>query len=375
MIRYRHPAALTVVAILSGTLTSCDQSADDAAKTCLTGKLTYDHHDAEAGKDAAKALTNSVARNANWELRGKTSASGRTRLLASGVTDRNNGTFHACSDGPGPLPELYVRFRSSSTKLWRVIGPASKTEFTFETRHLRNVTGSNDLGSVKAPADQQGAWKIVDTLNDLYRKAAEANSSGSACWTRHQRSGKCDRLTFTWAADATKGGYWDPGSRNVVLEAEDANSKHLILHEAGHWLQFELYGHRDTDAPGCDGHPFDRTTTRGCAWTEGFADAVAAYSLGDYRYVYGDGSDFDLHNDPNTPWDKGDAVQGRIGSSLLDLWAKDGPDGGSWNKHIQLMTDHHSTDFNEYFTADRPKAGLPTTDAAKQILDDHTITY
>jgi hypothetical protein len=347
-----------------------------AAQTCLTGKLTYDHRDAEAGEAKVKQLTNSVARNANWQLRGKTSARGQAKLLASGTTDRNDGTFKACSDQRGPFAELYLRFRSSSTTLWRVISPVGKTEFTFDSRHLSNVTGRTDLGSVKVPADKNGAWKVVDTVNDVYTKAAKANTAGSTCWTRHQASGKCNKLTFTWAPDVdTKhGGWWDPNSNYIVLAGEDVNSKHLMLHETGHWLHNELYNQRFPDVD-CGDHFYDKVIAKGCAWTEGFADAVAAYSLGDYRYVYPDGQFYDLHNDRNTPWPKGDAVQGRIASSLLDLWAKDGPDGGNWNKTIQLMTDHRSQDFHDYFTVGRPKAGLPTTGAAKRIIGNHTIDY
>jgi hypothetical protein len=249
----RRAGALVAVAVavLAG-LTACGPSGSDtqsgaatqaADRICLSGTLAYRHHDAEAGEDKVKQLTSSVARGVNWELWGKTSASGEAQRLASGVTDETNGTFKACSDHRGPLPELYVKFRSSSTELWRLISPVQKTEFSFDSRHLTDVSASGDLGTVEAPADQQGAWKVVDTLNDLYRKAVAANTSGSRCWTSHQASGTCDELTFTWASDAVDGGYWDPDSRNVVLAAEDVNSRHLILHEAGHWLNFELYDH------------------------------------------------------------------------------------------------------------------------------------
>ncbi|MDJ0343033.1 hypothetical protein QMK19_24785 [Streptomyces sp. H10-C2] len=140
-------------------------------------------------------------------------------------------------------------------------------------------------------------------------KAVAADTSGSVCWTRHQTNTSCDQLTFTWASDAVDGGYWDPDTHNVVLAADDAGSKHTILHEAGHWLHFQLYNHSFPDAPNCENHTFDIAGSKGCAWTEAFADAVAAYVLGDYRYVYSDGKSFDLHNDRNSAWDKGDAAQ------------------------------------------------------------------
>ncbi|MET8630012.1 metalloprotease [Kitasatospora sp. NPDC004669] len=344
-------------------------------RICLTGTLAYDHHDAEAGPDKVKQLTTSVARGTTWQLWGRTSASGAEQLLATGRTDQHDGRFEACSDQTGPLPELHLTFRSSNGNLWKAVDPTTRAEYSFDTPHLTDIAASRDLGTVKAPAEQQGAWKIVDTLGDLYRKANAANTTGSPCWTDHQSAGGCDELTFTWSPTATKGGFFDPESRDVVLAAEDPDSRHLILHEAGHWLHFELSDHWFPDAPGCENHTFEVASTGGCAWTEAFADAVAAYTLGDHRYVYSDGQSVDLHNDPTTTWDKGDTVQGRIGGSLLDLWAADGPDGGSWNKDLQLMARYHAADFREYFTVYRPKAGLPTTGPSRQIIGGHTIDY
>ncbi|WP_410650348.1 hypothetical protein [Amycolatopsis sp. cmx-4-54] len=126
----------------------------------------------------------------------------------------------------------------------------------------------------------------------------------------------------------------------------------------------------------CIPHYVEKRSSESCAWTEGFADAVAAYALGDYRYVRDDGTSVGFENDGPTPgWDDGDTVQGRVGSSLLDLWAPDGPDGGNWNRTIALMTRHFSQDFREYFTEDRPATGLSTTGAAERILAGHTIWY
>ncbi|MFD8783113.1 metalloprotease [Kitasatospora sp. NPDC059599] len=345
-----------------------------AGRTCLTGALTYDHHDAEAGTKGVERLTTAVARGGTWELWGRLSTDGADRLLASGVTDERGG-FRACAGRAGELTEAHVRFRSSGGDLWRVISPTGGTEYAFDSARLRDVAGNRDLGTLKVPADRQGAWKIVDTVGDLYRKVTAAEGPGSRCWTRHRTTGGCDELTFTWAPDATVGGFWEPDTRNVVLADEHTASRHTILHEASHWLQFELYDHWFPDAPGCENHTFDVASTPGCAWTEAFADAAAAYALGDYRYVYPDGQDFDLHNDGATAWDRGDAVQGRVGGSLLDLWAADGPDGGTWDRTVRLMGEQRSADFRQYFTEGWPRAGLSTTDAAGRIIADHTIAY
>ncbi|MFD8497001.1 metalloprotease [Amycolatopsis sp. NPDC059657] len=339
------------------------------AGACLTGTLAYDHLDAEAG--TAKPLRTQVARNANWELWGRTS--GSTTRLASGITGASDGRFSACANGS--LTEAYVRFRSSSTAMWRVIKAADNTaEYTFDSAHRTNVAGTVNLGTVKVPASLQRAWKVVDTLNLLYWKRANPSSS---CWTARQANGRCDEITFVWDPRVADGGYWDyPGTNYVFLGATMPDSKHLVLHEAGHWLQWQLYGRAFPEVTGCNPHYIERSSSTSCAWTEGFADAVAAYALGDYRYVYDNGYSYSFVNDAATPgWDRGDTVQGRVGSSLLDLWASNGPDGGNWDKTIALMTRQFSQNFREYFTVDRPAAGLPVTGAAKQILAGHTIDY
>jgi hypothetical protein len=128
----------------------------------------------------------------------------------------------------------------------------------------------------------------------------------------------------------------------------------------------------------CNPHYITKSSSTSCAWTEGFADAAAAYSMGDYRYVYDDGNETSIANDKNSPgWDQGDTVQGRVGASLLDFWAANGPDGGNWNRTIDLMSRQSSPDFKDYFTVGRPSAvpALSTTGTAKTIIDNHTITY
>ncbi|GAA1139502.1 hypothetical protein F4556_006929 [Kitasatospora gansuensis] len=349
--------------------------ADAATTACLSGTLAYDHQDAESG--TAKPVLTQVARNANWELWGRTSSTGTVRRLASGITDSGTGRFNACYTASAPLPEAFVRFNSASTAMWRVIkSPNNQTQYTFDSAHRSNVSTTQDLGTVKVPATMQRAWHIVDTLNLLYWKRGNPTSG---CWTAHQADGGCDTLTFVWDPKRTNAGYWDyQGTNYVILGTDMPDSEHLILHEAGHWFQWQLYAHDFPTVTGCNPHYIERSSSTTCAWTEGFADAVAAYTLGDYRYVFEDGSSYSFVNGPTTAgWDRGDTVQGRVGSSLLDLWSATGPDGGNWNRTIALMTANPSEDFREYFTTDRPTANPPlsTTGTAADILHRHTIDY
>jgi hypothetical protein len=350
------------------------QAASATTQICLTGKLNYDHSNAEAG--TSRPLITLPARNANWELWGRTDSTGSSRWLASGITGVASGEINACYDATAPLQDVFVRFYSASTSVWRVIkSTTDQTQYTFDTAHQASVSASKDLGTVKVPASMQRAWNIVDTLNLLYWNRANPSTP---CWTRHQVWGSCDTLTFVWSQDATTGGYWDFGTKYVIMNANQPDSQHFILHEAGHWFQWRLYNRSFPVVTGCNPHYIEKSSSTSCAWTEGFADAVAAYVLGDYRFVFDNGTSFSIVNGPTTPgWDKGDTVQGRVGGSLLDFWAANGPDGGNWDRTIDLMSREFSQDFKEHFTVDRPIAVPPltTTGAAKTIIQNHTIVY
>jgi hypothetical protein len=361
-----------LVVPVAGLLVAVNPAAAQA-DICLSGTLAFSHQDAEAGTQ--KPVVNQVARNANWELWGRTTASSPAKRLSGGITSSGNGTFNACYQASGSVPELYVKFLSASTNTWRVIkSETTEAQYSFESAHKTNLSASQSLGTVQVPSSMQRAWTIVDTLNLLYWKR---NNPTSACWTKHQATGSCDILTFVWDQNRADSGYWDyPNTNYVILGENQPDSKHTILHEAGHWLQWQLYDRTFPRVTGCNPHYIELASSTSCAWTEGFADAVAAYVLGDYRYVYDNGDDYSLVNDPSTAgWDTGDKVQGRVGSSLLDLWASGGPDGGNWNKTVTLMSDEFSQNFREYFLTDRPAGGLSTTGTARTIIQNHTINY
>ncbi|MGW8885648.1 metalloprotease [Streptomyces sp. NPDC055749] len=383
--RRRGTGAIALISLFGLLLpiAACAGQNEPRARTCVSGTLTYDYKDAEAGRK--KPLVTAPARNANWELWGKTSAKASARRLASGITNSSDGTFKACYKAAGTLPEVHMKFRSSSTNMWRVVRDRnSQREFSFDSASRFDVSTGQNLGTVKVPAGIQNAWHVVDTLNLLYWKRGNPESG---CWTSHQKTGQCDRLTFVWEpVKNPDSGYWNHADPQD--EAEDANavivsgnmtdSKHLILHEAGHWWQWQLYDRRFPEVTDCSSHYVDKHSSTTCAWSEGFADAVAAYVLDDYRYVDEDGGETGFENSGDTPgWDAGDTVQGRVGSSLLDLWAQDGPDGGDWDGTVRLMTREMSDDFREYVTEDRPKASPPlsTGEEVMDILARHTIVY
>ncbi|MEZ0577487.1 metalloprotease [Nocardioides sp. MH1] len=341
-------------------------AAHAASQTCLTGRLTYTFADAEGIAAGVQPV-----RNASWELRGVPSGSSSTKTLATGTTSASDGTFQACA-AYAALSSASVRFTSQSNQMWRVIASDRGAVHSFDTATKTNVTGNVDLGTVSPTASTAGAFKIVDTLNKLYWK----RGTTSPCWTWHQTTtSTCKELTVVWNSTTTDGGYWSPSTTYVYLAKDDPASQHLILHEAGHWFQWALYNGWFPKVTGCNPHYVDRESTVSCAWTEGFANAVAGYVLGDKRYVRPDGSVVPYQQADGSPWPGGDATEGNVAAALIDLFKLDGGTGGDWSGDLDMISRDGSDDFREYYVTDRPAHGYSVTGEAERIINSHGIDY
>ncbi|MFF3027795.1 hypothetical protein [Microbacterium sp. NPDC057944] len=361
-------AALALSGCASGTVPSAETGAS-GQDSCLTGELTYTYADAESGGHPTLP-----APLVSWRLAGAESDGGDPEERSVGLTDAD-GAFTGCAPAE-TLHDATITFTAENDGLWRVVdayGP-DDTVFAFSTEPVDGAVGDVDLGAVSAPAETAGAFKIVDAVADLY----DLRGVDSPCWTEHQEKIEdCHAVTFSWNSEVPEedGGYWDAdGSGNVVLAGADPASRHLVLHELGHWWQNELYDGWFPEVTGCDPHYVDAPSSTTCAWTEGFADAVAAWVLGDRQYVSSDGTINPFEDQDGTPWEGGDTTQGNIGATLLDLWRLDGP-GASWDANVALFSSETSSDFTEYFTVDRPAAGLPTDGEAEDIIRRHGIDY
>ena len=212
------------------------------------------------------------------------------------------------------------------------------------------------------------AWKIVDTLSLLYN-ARDSNSP--VCWVE----GSCPDLVFHWSPVPGSGdSYFDPQKNVVVLDVDDANSKHTILHEAAHWLHFNTAPGNFPVVTGCDYHEIETRSSDTCAWTEGFADAAAAYVIGDERYVFSDGTSVNIDGVGALPgWDNGDGVQGRVGGSLLAIWKSF--DDGSWDSTLHAIRDATPKNFREYYKYRANALSAPEESALDKILAARTIRY
>ena len=350
-------AAMVSVSMLGSGKAWANPSVTD---TCISGTLRYTSPDAESG---AGAVETKAARNIDWAL---VEVGGSE--IARGQTSSADGSFRACAPGG---TKRYVKFESSSRSMrTAVVDPTSKAKFTHSTASVEQ--SSTDLGSVVVgtarSAATSRAWKIVDTLSSLY-DVRYSNSSG--CWVE----GNCPDLVFHWSPTPGSGeSYFDTQTNVVVLDVDDANSKHTIIHEAAHWLHFNTAPGKFPVVTGCSDHKIETRSSDTCAWTEGFADAAAAYALGDERYVFGDGTSVNINGaGALSGWDDGDQVQGRVGGSLLAIWKS--IDNGSWNSTLRAIRDAAPKNFREYYKYRISTASASEKSALDKILATRTIRY
>lgn len=368
-------ACLTLVG--SGSLAANVISATPASakspvsSTCSSGTLSYAYKDAETAAMTVNhelttpskiPVTTSKVRNTNWQLLNRTTGA----VLDEGLTDATTGAFTACRPSSTSASSVVIQFESASSGLWRTISSNSRNAQTYIDEHDLNGTNFGDL---VVAADKAAAFKIIDTVSDLWGNRANPTTN---CWVASEKSGSCTPITFAWGQsvdrherDRADTGYWDlGGTEYVVIGSNSVQSKHTILHEAGHAWQ-DLLHQGFPQVYYCENHYFKVASSKSCAWTEGWADSVAAFALGDTKYVFSDGQFIDLG--PTATGDNGPDTQVRIDATLLQLWS--GPDGGL-EKTTKAMGKSIQSCFREYYEAREP---ADRNAQVAQILTNNTL--
>lgn len=361
---------LVPTALAAGVLVPLSAGTASAAQPiCLSGTLQFDYQSAEAGP--SKPTLTRAARNASVELWGRERPTDTEQKLNTGTqhTGAADGSFNLCYTPVNTtvMDRLYVRFATRNNQVWRVAN-ASGTVYTHSTPTQTNVSASVSLGTVK-PTTSARAWHAFDTVNLLWSRRV---NSTTPCWTTAEtNAANCTTLTLRWQPGSTSGPWYDL-SNTVHLADADPDSEHTVLHESGHFFQHRLYNGTFPNVTNCNPHYIEKVSSATCAWTEGFADAVAAYLLGDNRYVWPDGSSYPFT--AAAGWQTGDHVQGNIGASLLQLWNQV---DGSWDRSITTLASHTPSTFADWFKNVRPTAVPPlsTTGAALTALESHAINY
>ncbi|MEU3785490.1 RICIN domain-containing protein [Streptomyces sp900129855] len=366
LLRLLIPAALLAAGVI------VPLSAGVASATspiCLSGSLQFDYLSAEGG--IPKPTLTRAARNASVELWGREKSTDTDHKLNTDtqLTGAANGSFNLCYTPvtTTTMDHLSVHFATRNNQVWRV-ADSTGTVYTYNTPTLSNVSASVALGTVK-PTTATRAWHAFDTVNLLWSRRA---NSTTPCWTTAEANGaSCTTLTVRWQAGSTDGPYYDLAN-TVHLADTDPDSEHTVLHESGHFFQNRLYNGTFPAVVNCNPHYIERVSSATCAWTEGFGDSVAAYLLGDQRYVFPDGSSYPFTAAAN--WQTGDQVQGNVDGALLQLWNQV---DGSWDRTITGLASHTPATFADWFKNVRPTAVPPlsTTGTALTALDTHAINY
>ncbi|MFD8705027.1 RICIN domain-containing protein [Kitasatospora sp. NPDC059648] len=368
-IRLPHTSAALGAVLLAATaaVPLAATPARAASPICLSGTLQYDYQSAEAGP--TKPTQTKPARNADIQLWGAEKTTDTSHQLTADyqLTNSTDGSFNLCytPTSTTSMSSMWVRFRTESGQYWKV-ADTTGTPYTLDSATQTNIAGSTSLGTVKPPAATARAWHAFDTVNLLYQ---HRGNGSSACWSSREANNACTELTVRWTANSADGPYYDLAN-TVHLSAADPDSEHTVLHESGHFFMHRLYNGSFPAVTNCSPHYIQLVSSGTCAWTEGFADSTAAYLLGDYRYVWSDGSSYPFTY--TTGWNTGDQVQGNVDGSLLDLW--NNVDGG-WNGTIALLTSKAPSTFADYFKTDRAAGNLATTGSALSYLAAHTIDY
>ncbi|WP_083936896.1 hypothetical protein [Longispora albida] len=280
--------------------------APPSATTCATGTWGYVDHNG-----TARASGNATAAVYDRD------ASGGDDLLATGLTD-GAGAFRLCfdnADEEGGGQDIYVRI-STDNAHWAVQRTSNTTVFSFDTQVYANVaTGSTTSTGSRQPSDP-ALMRGVEAFDQV---AAGWNWTPGSCWDA--RDTTCHKGLLKWAPDSTDGTYYSLQQDAVHLAADDPKAPNLVLHEWGHYMMDDVYEDDFPRAPKCSPHYIPRTSSTGCAWTEGFATWFAVAVLDDPYFRWPNGASLNVE-DPTwgtANWDNGDRVEGRVLGSLLDL--------------------------------------------------------
>ncbi|MFJ9447011.1 RICIN domain-containing protein [Kitasatospora sp. NPDC101235] len=362
-------AAALFAAVAAIPLTAT--AARAATPICISGAFQYDYQSADDGP--AKPTRTKPLRNATVELWGSEQSTETPHALnVVGLTDYIDGSYNLCytPTTTTSLSSVQVKAWAASNRLWWVYGPSEV--YTMLSQAMSNISRNTNFGTTKAPASTAQAWHIADTLNVAWWNRANPKS---ICWSANETDGNtCTPLKVRWAPASPGSGHtqYDPANNIVYIIGADADSEHYILHEASHFLMHRLFNGPWSDSLTCQTHSIWRVSSEGCGWSEGFANAAAAYMLGDSRFVFGDGSSSEFAYGGG--WDVGDQVEGNVAGSLLGLWRN--VDNG-WSGSIAAIAAQKPYTFSAYFNTARPAANPPlaTDGAALGKLAPHTIDY
>ncbi|MFI1226348.1 MULTISPECIES: hypothetical protein [unclassified Streptomyces] len=246
---------------------------------------------------------------------------GPDELLASGLTDADGG-FTLCFDNKDAgdrTQDVYVRF-STDNPQWTIRSKVTKQPYRFATATQKNVRSGRiaDFGDLQpsAPELMRGV-EAFDTANTGW------NFVPGDCWDA--RDTTCRKAVVNWEPDSTTCCWYDLREDAAYLSAATPDLPIVVLHELGHGLMDDIYEDAFPSSPNCSPHSLHKTSSAGCAWTEGWPNFFAGVALEDPVFRWEDGRVLDMENAtwgtnvPGRVWENGDTVEGRVAGALIDL--------------------------------------------------------
>lgn len=341
-------------------------AAASAGTACATGTWGYVDHLGATRVSANAQVT-------VWDA----DTTGRHDLLATGLTDAT-GRFQLCfdnTDEDGTGQDVYAQFATENAH-WMIQHGRTKKAFRFDSPVRADLAAgaTADFGAVKPadPALMRGV-EAFDVMNTAW------NWTPGTCWDA--RDTTCRKGRINWAPDSTDGTYYSLRENAVHLAAADPDSNILVLHEFGHAIMDDVYEDDFPPAPDCSPHYIHRTSSQGCAWTEGFATWYGVVILNDPTFRWPDGRTRDLEGPTwgTSEWDNGDVVEGRVLGAMIDIsdtsneagdTCTEDAAGPQWTTFL-----NHVSDTYRQFWAQRAADGYDVGPAALDCLYHNTIDY
>ncbi len=294
-------------------------------------------------------------------------------FLASGQTG-HDGRYTLCFNstdvGGTGSQDVYVVFIADNGA-WRVQGPGGT--YSYGSGVVWNVpVGSKEIGWLQPgdPTHHRGAHAF-QAVGDAW------NGTPGACW---DLIGACRPVIVNWAPGSTTGTHYSRSTDQVYLKAADPDSRTTVVHETAHSIMDDVYDDAYPSTPNCNPHHIKKTSSTGCAWSEGFAEWFPAWIYQDPYFRWPDGTSLNLEKPTwDTPgWSNFDKVEGRVAGALIDLSdsANEGFDvvGEGMNTIWTTFQRHNSPTFRQFWT-DRANDGFGVGQGPRSTLHQNTIDY
>ena len=336
-----------------------------AATSCVTGSWNFaDHKGVYHG-----------ARQWRVEAWDDDSSTGSGNdFLASGLTG-HDGRYTLCftsSDAGGAgTQDVYMVFVADNG-YWRVQAPTGV--YNYGSGVVWNVPGSatREIGWLQPgdPTHHRGAHAF-QAVSDAW------NGTPGACW---DLTGSCRPVVVNWSPGSTTGPSYSRSSNQISLPAGGPDSRHVVVHEAGHSIMDDVFDDAYPSTPNCNPHWITVTSSQGCAWSEGFAEWFPAQIYNDPYYRWSDGSSLNLETPTwdTAGWANFDSVEGRVAGALIDLADAKNEGFDTYSEGMyniwSTFQKHNSPTFRSFWNS-RAADGFNVGTSPRSALHQNTIDY